>query len=100
MLDYCGQLLESDQSLLMQTHINETEEEILATAALFPKATDYLDVYSSFGLLGDRSHLRMGSITRKLSTRNGPQQVHLWSIVEQRSLARGSLTPMDTSRGD
>ena len=55
MLDYCGQLLESDQSLLMQTHINETEDEILATAALFPKATDYLDVYSSFGLLGDRS---------------------------------------------
>ena len=55
MLDYYGQLLESDQSLLMQTHINETKDEILATAALFPRATDYLDVYASFGLLGDRS---------------------------------------------
>jgi len=55
MLDYCGQLLESDQSLLMQTHINETEDEILATSALFPMASDYLDVYASFGLLGRRS---------------------------------------------
>ena len=55
MLDYCGQLLESDQSLLMQTHINETEDEILATSALFPMASDYLDVYASFGLLGSRS---------------------------------------------
>ena len=55
MLDYCGQLLESDQSLLMQTHINETEDEILATSALFPRASDYLDVYASFGLLGSRS---------------------------------------------
>jgi guanine deaminase len=55
MLDYCGQLLEADQGLLMQTHINETEDEILATSALFPNATDYLDVYASFGLLSDRS---------------------------------------------
>jgi len=55
MLDYCGQLLEADQSLLIQTHINETEDEILATSALFPNAIDYLDVYASFGLLSDRS---------------------------------------------
>lgn len=55
MLDYCGQLLESDQSLLMQTHINETEDEILATSELFPNAADYLEVYDSFGLLSDRS---------------------------------------------
>ena len=55
MLDYCGQLLESDQSLLMQTHINETEDEILATSELFPNAADYPEVYASFGLLSDRS---------------------------------------------
>lgn len=60
MLDYCGQLLESDQSLLMQTHINETADEILMTSKLFPHATDYLDVYAGFGLLGNRSLLAHG----------------------------------------
>ena len=75
MLDYCGQLLESDQSLLMQTHINETEDEILATSALFPRASDYLDVYASFGLLGVGHCLLTGSTILRLSMTDGLSQV-------------------------
>ncbi|MBU25882.1 MAG: guanine deaminase [Gammaproteobacteria bacterium] len=63
MLDYCGQLLEINPHLLMQTHINETEDEVLATSNLFPRSTDYLDVYDAFGLLGDRSLFAHGIYT-------------------------------------
>ena len=63
MLQYCGQLLESNPRLLMQTHINETEDEVLATSNLFPHATDYLDVYDAFGLLTGRSLFAHGIYT-------------------------------------
>jgi guanine deaminase len=63
MLEYCGQLLESNPRLLMQTHINETKDEVLAASNLFPHATDYLDVYDAFGLLTDRSLFAHGIYT-------------------------------------
>ena len=63
MLQYCGQLLESNPRLLMQTHINETEDEVLATSNIFPHATDYLDVYDAFGLLTGRSLFAHGIYT-------------------------------------
>ena len=63
MLECCGRLLESNPRLLMQTHINETKDEVLATSNLFPHATDYLDVYDTFGLLSDRSLFAHGIYT-------------------------------------
>ena len=39
----------------MQTHLSENLREIADTAALFPEARDYLDVYAGFGLMGERS---------------------------------------------
>lgn len=63
LLDYCGQILEADSSLLMQTHVNETRDEVIAASELFPNAKDYLDIYDSFGLLRDRSIFAHGIYT-------------------------------------
>lgn len=41
--------------LLMQTHLSENPSECEATLAAFPGARDYLGVYESFGLAGDRA---------------------------------------------
>ena len=38
----------------MQTHLSEQREEIAWVHDLFPNARDYLDVYESFGLLGEK----------------------------------------------
>jgi guanine deaminase len=39
---------------LMQTHLSEQPEEIAWVKSLFPDCTDYLDVYDTHGLLGER----------------------------------------------
>jgi guanine deaminase len=39
----------------VQTHLSENPDEIAFTAALYPQARDYLDVYERYGLLGRRS---------------------------------------------
>jgi guanine deaminase len=43
--------------LLFTTHINESRQEIEQVARQFPWASDYLDVYEQFDLIGTRSIL-------------------------------------------
>jgi len=47
--------LAARHALPVQTHIAENLDEIAATAATFPEAADYLDVYDGHGLCGPRS---------------------------------------------
>jgi guanine deaminase len=55
MLAALGELLEETPDLYVQTHLNETIEEIAFVRELFPEARDYLSVYQAHGLLGRRS---------------------------------------------
>ncbi|MDU9007033.1 guanine deaminase [Sedimentitalea todarodis] len=41
----------------VQTHLSENKEEIAYTEKLYPNARDYLDVYQSYGLLGEKTLL-------------------------------------------
>lgn len=50
-----GQLLAAYPDVLMHTHLSENPGEIAFVAERFPEATDYLDVYDRFGLVGPRS---------------------------------------------
>ncbi|KAJ4993152.1 guanine deaminase [Stagonosporopsis vannaccii] len=53
-----GEMLKRDESLPMQTHFNEAEQEITATKDLFPEFNgSEADLYESFGLLTRRSIL-------------------------------------------
>ncbi|ROT42229.1 guanine deaminase [Sodiomyces alkalinus F11] len=52
-----GEMLKRDDTLAMQTHFNEAEQEIEATRALFPAYESEADLYDAFGLLGRRSVL-------------------------------------------
>jgi guanine deaminase len=54
-LAMAGELLAARPDVWMQTHLAESLAEIAQTAALFPDARDYLDVYDRFGLVGPRS---------------------------------------------
>lgn len=69
-LTMAGEVLARNPGVWMQTHLSENQREIDETAALFPEATDYLDVYDRFGLLGERSvfahcvHLKGGAFER------------------------------------
>lgn len=55
MLEVAGSLLRQDESLLLQTHLNESPAEIAQVRDAFPWARDYLAVYERFGLVGNRS---------------------------------------------
>jgi guanine deaminase len=55
MLEVCRVLLGEYESLRFTTHINENPLEIAEVARLFPAATDYLDVYERFDLIGRRA---------------------------------------------
>jgi guanine deaminase len=50
-----GRLLAAHPDVLMHTHLSENPGEIAYVAELYPDATDYLDVYDRFGLVGPRS---------------------------------------------
>jgi guanine deaminase len=50
-----GTLVAAHPDVLMHTHLSENQGEIEFVARLFPDATDYLDVYDRFGLVGPRS---------------------------------------------
>lgn len=39
----------------MQTHLSENRKEIEYTLSLYPEAPDYLGIYESYGLLGEKS---------------------------------------------
>ena len=54
-LEYSGEFLKNNECVVMQTHLNENEDEISLTKKLFPTAKNYLDVYDQFGLVTERS---------------------------------------------
>jgi guanine deaminase len=54
-LELAGQLKAEFPDVYVHTHLSENLKEIEFTAALFPDCTDYLNVYETFGLVGDRS---------------------------------------------
>ena len=54
-LKLAGEVLQSLDGALMQTHLSESAGEIAMVKRLFPSAKDYTDVYDHFGLLGPRS---------------------------------------------
>ncbi|MDW3117109.1 MAG: guanine deaminase [Roseovarius pacificus] len=49
-----GALWAENPTCLMQTHLSEQTEEIDWVQRLFPQSRDYLDVYETHGLLGER----------------------------------------------
>jgi len=57
MLAACRELLAAVPGLYLTSHINENTEEIAGVRALHPEASDYLDAYDRFGLVGERSVL-------------------------------------------
>lgn len=57
LLTSLGQLAKEDETLPIQTHFNEAQQEVDATLALFPEHKDEVSLYSSFNLLNDRSIL-------------------------------------------
>ena len=75
-LAMAGEVLAAHPGVWMQTHLSENQREIDETAALFPAAKDYLDVYDRFGLLGQRSvfahcvHLQ-GEAFQRLAAKGG-----------------------------
>lgn len=54
-LRVCGQLLQEYEGLYLQSHVAENLDEVAWVKQLFPQQRSYLDVYDSFGLLGERS---------------------------------------------
>lgn len=52
MLSACGDLARSVPGLLVTSHLNETVGEISLVKALFPWASDYLETYERFDLVG------------------------------------------------
>jgi guanine deaminase len=54
-LQTAGALLAAHPDVLLHTHLAENLRECADVAARFPNASDYLDVYDGFGLVGPRS---------------------------------------------
>jgi len=52
MLEMCQTLLREHGDLRVQSHVNESPDEIRIVAERFPWAADYLSVYDRFGLTG------------------------------------------------
>jgi len=69
-LESAGAMLAAYPDVLLHTHLAENRGEIDAVAGRFPAATDYLDVYDRFGLVGARSvfahcvHIEDGALDR------------------------------------
>jgi len=59
-LDAAGALWREHPDVLVHTHIAENKREVAWTAALFPTAKNYLDVYDRHGLIGRRAVLAHG----------------------------------------
>lgn len=57
MLTVCGNLARDNPNCYIQTHVNESQEEIAAVSRAYPDAPTYLDVYDRHGLLGSRTLL-------------------------------------------
>jgi len=75
MLEMCQTLLVEHEGLRVQTHINESVEEIAQVPSFFPWAADYLAVYERYGLTGRHSvlahdvHPTDGELARLASSR-------------------------------
>lgn len=54
-LRVAGQIYADYPDLFMQTHLSENLAELAWIRELYPESKNYLDVYDSFGLLGERS---------------------------------------------
>ena len=50
-LELAGRLAQEDPSVLLQTHLSETHEEVRWVAELFPWARNYLEVYERYGMI-------------------------------------------------
>jgi len=57
MLEMCQTLVAEHGDILVQSHINEDQDEIRKVTEAFPWAADYLGVYDRFGLTGARTVL-------------------------------------------
>lgn len=55
LLSACGELAGETRGVLVTSHLNETRGEISLVRDLFPWASDYLETYERYGLLGGRS---------------------------------------------
>jgi len=55
MLEICGALMTAAPGVLFTSHINENPAEIAEVRDFFPWASDYLETYERFGLVGARS---------------------------------------------
>ncbi len=73
-----GQLAREHPDCHIQTHLSENRDEIAFTLSLYPHARDYLDIYESHGLLGDKIllghsiHLEEREIARIAETGSHP----------------------------
>ncbi len=54
-LRIAGQLLQANETVMMQTHLSENSDELIWTAKLFPDAKDYLNTYEIHHLVNNRS---------------------------------------------
>ena len=54
-LKAAGRLLQEYPGVYLQTHLNETLDEIAWVRQLFPERQSYLDIYDYYGLLGPRT---------------------------------------------
>jgi guanine deaminase len=74
MLEMCQTLLREHQELRVQSHVNESPDEIRMVAEQFQWAADYVSVYDRFGLTGPRTvlahnvHTTDGELTRLAAT--------------------------------
>lgn len=55
LLSGCGELAREAPGVLVTSHLNETLGEISLVRDLFPWASDYLETYERYGLVGGRS---------------------------------------------
>lgn len=73
-----GALVAEFPDCYMQTHLSENHDEIAETLRLYPDARDYLDVYDTHGLLGEKAllghciHLEDREIARLAETGSHP----------------------------
>ena len=54
-LNLAKKLIDENESLWVQTHLSENKAEIDWTQSLFPDASDYLNVYETYGLVNEKS---------------------------------------------
>ena len=54
-MSLCGRLVEEYPEMLFHTHLSETREEIDWVLSMYSAASDYLEVYESYGLVTEHS---------------------------------------------